>query len=510
MFDADVIICGGSLGGVAAALAACGMGKKVVLLEATQWVGGQLTSQAVPPDEHRQIEFQGCTASYRSYRQTVRDYYTSLEGFSAEVKAQKSFCPADSEVSLLSHPPKLALKILSERLQPFVQKGLLAVYTQAKLLSAQVAGDEIASVTYEIAGQRRQFSGRVFLDATDTGELLEKSGTEFIVGAESASATGERDAAAVQDCADLQPCTYTACIENRKRGDFVIPKPYMYDSFKKLQMPYDCYPVYSMYGPDSQTGRAKRFGMFEGERDEKGNELFPLFKYRRIVAAKNFVDGSHPYDVTLVNWPQNDYFLGNLFGCADAKENDEMAKLFTLGFVYWLQTEAPRADGGKGYGYFRLATEYLGTDNGLSMAPYVRESRRIRALYTVTEQDVLEGKSFYDSVGVGSYPIDVHITTRSHTFFNVPTRPFTIPIGAMVPVRMKNLLPACKNAGTTHLTNGCFRLHPVEWNVGEVAGLLACFMLDEGVLAAEIRQNAKLFERFARLLQDKGIQRYWH
>ena len=294
MFDADVIICGGSLGGVAAALAACGMGKKVVLLEATQWVGGQLTSQAVPPDEHRQIEFQGCTASYRSYRQTVRDYYSSLEGFSAEVKAQKSFCPADSEVSLLSHPPKLALKILSERLQPFVQKGLLAVYTQAKLLSAQAAGDEIASVTYEIAGQRRQFSGRVFLDATDTGELLEKSGTEFTVGAESASATGERDAAAVQDCADLQPCTYTACIENRKRGDFVIPKPYMYDRFKKLQMPYDSYPVYSMYGPDSQTGRAKRFGMFEGERGEKGNELFPLFKYRRIVAAKNFVDGSHP------------------------------------------------------------------------------------------------------------------------------------------------------------------------------------------------------------------------
>ena len=185
MFDADVIICGGSLGGVAAALAACGMGKKVVLLEATQWVGGQLTSQAVPPDEHRQIEFQGCTASYRSYRQTVRDYYTSLEGF-AEVKAQKSFCPADSEVSLLSHPPKLALKILSERLQPFVQKGLLAVYTQAKLLSAQVSGCEIASVTYEIAGQRRQFSGRVFLDATDTGELLEKTATvsevAFMVG----------------------------------------------------------------------------------------------------------------------------------------------------------------------------------------------------------------------------------------------------------------------------------------------------------------------------------------
>ena len=124
MFDADVIICGGSLGGVAAALAACGMGKKVVLLEATQWVGGQLTSQAVPPDEHRQIEFQGCTASYRSYRQTVRDYYSSLEGFSAEVKAQKSFCPADSEVSLLSPSAQAGVKNLVGKVAALCAKGV--------------------------------------------------------------------------------------------------------------------------------------------------------------------------------------------------------------------------------------------------------------------------------------------------------------------------------------------------------------------------------------------------
>ena len=40
-------------------------------------------------------------------------------------------------------------------------------------------------------------------------------------------------------------------------------------------------------------------------------------------------------------------------------------------------------------------------------------------------------------------------------------------------LRMRNLLPACKNIGTTHITNGCYRLHPVEWNIGEAAGVLA-------------------------------------
>lgn len=40
---------------------------------------------------------------------------------------------------------------------------------------------------------------------------------------------------------------------------------------------------------------------------------------------------------------------------------------------------------------------------------------------------------------------------------------------------MENLLPGAKNLGTTHITNGCHRLHPVEWNVGEAAGALAAF-----------------------------------
>ena len=38
--------------------------------------------------------------------------------------------------------------------------------------------------------------------------------------------------------------------------------------------------------------------------------------------------------------------------------------------------------------------------------------------------------------------------------------------------RMENLLPACKNLGVTHLTNGCYRLHPIEWNIGESVGHL--------------------------------------
>ena len=67
----DILIVGAGLGGVAAALAALRLGKSVILTEETDWIGGQMTAQAVPPDEHPWIETTGCTASYRRLRENI-------------------------------------------------------------------------------------------------------------------------------------------------------------------------------------------------------------------------------------------------------------------------------------------------------------------------------------------------------------------------------------------------------------------------------------------------------
>ena len=65
---ADVVIIGGGLGGCAAALGALREGATVILAEETDWVGGQLTTQCVPPDEHQYVESSGCTSEYRRLR----------------------------------------------------------------------------------------------------------------------------------------------------------------------------------------------------------------------------------------------------------------------------------------------------------------------------------------------------------------------------------------------------------------------------------------------------------
>ena len=95
-------------------------------------------------------------------------------------------------------------------------------------------------------------------------------------------------------------------------------------------------------------------------------------------------------------------------------------------------------------------------------------------------------------MGVGSYRIDLHPSTGGNNYIDISSLPFQIPLGALIPRRVENLLPACKNLGTTHITNGCYRLHPVEWAIGEAAGALAAYCLGaEGVasIGAEFAQT---------------------
>ena len=153
---------------------------------------------------------------------------------------------------------------------------------------------------------------------------------------------------------------------------------------------------------------------------------------------------------------------------------------------------------------------------GLAMAPYIRESRRIQALSTVTENDLSIAVRGHgrpattpDSVGVGMYRIDLHPTTGGDNYLDVASAPFEIPLGALLPVRANNLLPACKNIGTTHVTNGCYRLHPVEWNIGEAAGMVAAFALRKKTSPRAVREKVELLKQFQDWIRSQGIETHW-
>src|SRR4051794_39110201 len=109
---ADLAIIGGGLGGCAAALSALRAGRTVVLTEPTDWIGGQLTAQAVPPDEHPWVERCGCTATYRRVRDAIRAHYRVHFPLTLDARMTPALNPGACTVSRLGHEPRVSLAVL--------------------------------------------------------------------------------------------------------------------------------------------------------------------------------------------------------------------------------------------------------------------------------------------------------------------------------------------------------------------------------------------------------------
>ena len=525
--SADVVIIGGGLGGVSAALAALKAGRTVILTEQFAWLGGQLTSQAVTLDEHTWIEQFGSTASYRDLREGIRGYYRANYPLSAEARRQRYLNPGAGLVSRLCSEPRVGLAVIEQMLAPFRSSGRLHILQPAVPCGAEIDGDRVVSVTVRRLdlGDEVTLRGDIFVDATETGELLPLTGTEHVIGSESRDETGEPSAPDDADPQNVQAISWCFIVDHREGEDHTIPRPDDYDEWREFQPPYWGAPMMSLTAPHPRTLKTVTrsfnplvdddpFAAIADQRVEGGDH--ELWIFRRMLARKVLEPGFLDSDIVLVNWPMIDYIGGSVIDNPEAEKHLKAAKAQSRAMLYWLQTEAPRPDGGRGWPGLRLRPDVTGTEDGFAQAPYIRESRRIKAEYTVVENDLsvqvrgdASPATFADTVGVGMYRIDLHPSTGGDNYIDVASVPFEIPLGSLIPVRMENLLPAGKNVGTTHITNGAFRLHPVEWGIGEAVGWLAAFCLDHATDPREVRNSAHLLEEFQSLLAANGVELHW-
>jgi hypothetical protein len=525
-----VLVVGGGLGGVAAALAAADRGVDVVLAAETDWLGGQLTSQAVPPDEHPWIERFGCTATYRRLRDGIRAYYRAHYPLTTAARARRFLNPGASRVSALSHEPRVARAVIEAMLAPHRSSGRIQVLPRHVAVEAAVDADRIEAVILRDgdSGDDLVVQADWVLDATETGGLLPLCGVEYVTGFESREQTGEPHAPDAAQPLNMQPVTACFALDHLEGRDNTIDRPDGYTAWKAQRHPGWPEGQLSFLAPDPRTGRPVKRTLNPnppGDPGDIGPDLADpeldrdLWLFRRIAARRNFLDGSYRSDITLANWPQMDYWGGPIFEVADidAAAHRRAARQLSLCFLHWLQTEAPRADGGTGWPGLRLRGDIVGdAPDGLAPALYVRESRRIRGELTVVEQDIAyevrgaHGAVRYpDTVGIGAYRIDLHPSTGGDPYIDIACCPFQIPLGALLPVRVDNLLAAGKNVATTHITGGAYRLHPVEWNIGEAAGHLAAFCAARRCVPRAVRSDRVRLRDFQRELLDAGVELHW-
>jgi hypothetical protein len=529
VIKADLIIAGGGLGGCAAAFAALRNGLTVVMTEETDWLGGQLSQQGVPPDEHQWIESYGAPELYRVFREKVREFYKRHYPLTSEAASNDRLNPGGGSVSRLCLEPRVGHMVLEEMFIAYNSSRKLIVLKNHKVDSAKVSGKKVQALTAQnlLTKQMVLLEGDYFVDATELGDLLPLTGTAYITGSEAKGDTGELHAGSRHRPENNQAFTMCYAIDYVKGEDWTIPRPEDYNFWRnftpKMDPPWAGKMLELNYSNPKDL-KPKELG-FHPEGISTGNKL-NLMVYRKIIDQGNHQPGFYQGDATIVNWPQNDYVSGNIVDVSESefRKHVDGGKQQSLSLLYWLQTEAPRPDGGKGWPGLRLRNDLMGTEDGMAKYPYIREARRIKALFTVVEEHVgatqraavtgLEGKDlkaaeFYDSVGIGYYHIDLHPSSGGDNYIDFGSLPFQIPLGALIPQQTENLLPANKNIGTTHITNGCYRLHPVEWSIGEAVGMMVPFALSKKVRPKTVREDSNLLNEFQSFIRSQGIATEW-
>ncbi|MEM8532010.1 MAG: FAD-dependent oxidoreductase [Chloroflexota bacterium] len=509
IYECDIAIIGGGLSGVAAALAAAEAGTQVVLSEPTNWIGGQVTSQGVSAlDEHQYIETFGGTRSYYRFRESIRHFYYKKFNITPD-SYTAPFNPGNGWVSRLCFEPRVALEVLHIMLAPHIETGRITLLLQHHPITAHVEQDRVTTVVLANEHQQQvQVHAAYFLDATEMGDLLPLAGIPYVTGAESTDDTGEPHASRKgPQPHEVQSFTYGFAVEYCPGENHTITKPVGYAHFRDTQ-PYSLVL-------QGHTRGSRPFNMFV----DGPTGLPPFWTYRRLYDSQQLDLNNKTNDLTLINWGSNDYDRASLIDqpeTTQSRVHDE-AKRLSLGFLYWLQTEVPRDDR-RGYGYpeLRLRPEVMETTDGLSKAPYVRESRRIIPLKRVVEQDIVAGSGpgarathFDDTIGIGWYAIDLHPCVGNPRTMYAPTRPFQIPLGALLTKHCTNLVAANKNIGTTHITNGSYRVHPVEWNIGESAGALAAFCCNTGHTPLSIYSTPTILYQLQYQLLRRGVPLAW-
>jgi hypothetical protein len=443
-YTTQVAIMGAGAGGTAAAIAAARQGVKVILIEPTAWLGGMLTAAGVSATDGNHNLPSGLWEEFRQYLYKV---YGSAKAIETGWVSNTHFEPRVGDAIFKTMVAK------ERSIEILYNCKLKKVVKQKQKIIALIVEDNNKQ-TIEIKAD-------VFVDGTETGELLAKAKFKFDLGMEKSSKTFEpinikKSNKIVQDI------TYIAILKDFGAGkDMTIARPANYDS---LEFDGACSSFY-----------------IDTTRKKPSVDALKMLQYAKL-----------PNNKYMLNWPNygNDTYV-DFIGKSEEKQKAlfENAKQTTLRFIYFIQKQL-------GYKNLGLAEDEFPTADKLAFMPYIREGRRARALTRLQLQHILSPYSFNlykTGISVGDYPIDHHHKKNKNFKDDIvfpPVPSYNIPLGCLIPQKAENLVIADKAIGVSNIVNGTTRLQPIVMLTGQAAGTLAGLSAKQNIQPAQVQVRA--------------------
>lgn len=477
----DLIVIGGTPGGIACAVRAAREGLTVLLVNHTQHLGGFVTSGAG-----------GWEAPYDGLRSPIygemitgaANYYR--EKYGAGSPQHILSMPSKTSRAHIDRPkiePRIAEMLFNEMV---AKEKTLTVLLSHIVTKAERDGSLLKSVTLKpMHGEDTiTVSGKVFADGMYEGDLMAAAGVKTQIGREARSQYGEPHAGVI----------YTQ-ERHKEPGQRGFPKA---ADEGTLNIRYNSHATADIVeGP--QSGEADGSVMAYNYRlvltRDPANKI-PVAKPANFDPAIAKAAGGGGFVPNLPNkkvaWnggrligPQNDYPGG------DWPTREAISRRYLEGMLmrlWWVQNDpqAPEKDR-KQFENYGLAADEFPDNNHAPYEIYVREARRLVGRYVFKEQDnkIAEGIArtpiHADSIAMTDWPVDSvaclpRKTTGGNTdgilFLGEESRPAQVPYRSLLPNEVDNLLvPVALSA--SHVGWGAIRLEPVWMQAGESAGFAA-------------------------------------
>jgi hypothetical protein len=515
----DVVIYGGTSGGVAAAIQAARSGKSVVLIEPSQHVGGLTTSGLGWTDSGNKAVVGGIS---REFYQRVKKHYDDPAAWVHEKPEQyKLYRKADD--AMWTFEPKVAEAILKAML---AEAKVPVVYgerlNRAAGKGVKLDGKRITAIVTESG---KTYEGKVFIDATYEGDLMAAAGVSYHVGRESNKTYGET-LNGVQRKQNIHNHRFTMKVDPFvKPGDktsgllFGIDTDLPADGEGDHRLQAFCFRMCMSNVPANSLPFAKPEGYDEAKYElllrnfEAGDRRFGIPMKPDLMpngktdtnnngaVSTDFIGQNHKY-------PEASY--------AEREKIIKDHEVYQKGLM-WTLTNHPRVPKAvrDEMAKWGLAKDEFVETGGWPHQIYVREARRMVSDYVHTEADCRRTRKTPESVGMGSYNMDSHNCTRYVTAEGFvqnegdvqvsPGGPYPISYKSIVPkaAECPNLLvPVC--VSSSHIAYGSVRMEPVFFVLGQSAAMAAAIAIEDGVPVQKVDYE-KLRRR---LVQAKQVLEY--
>lgn len=538
----DVVIYGGTSAGIASAIQTSRMGKSVVLVEPTNRLGGLTTGGLGQTDIGNKHAIGGIS---REFYQKIRTYYDDPQNWQwqkrAEYMSDGQSRTEKGEDAMWTFEPSAALKVYEQMLN---REKVEIVYGERLNRKTGVLKKEgkVVSITMENGSK---YTGKMFIDATYEGDLMAASGVSYSVGRESNSEYGETlNGVQANRINRTLKWTLSRNAYNHNFIDGVDPYIIKGDPSSGL-LPYIveggrpgidgrgdkgiqayCFRMTLTNHPENRIPFKKL---------DNYNELNYELLFRNYEAAVGPIEEMYPYGDKLVPWINSPMpnkktdtnnqkgfstdFIGQNYDYPEASyaEREKIVQAhrdYQQGLMWTLayHPRIPQKVREVVSTWGTCKDEYEPGSDGWQQQLYIREARRMKSDYVMSQKNCERIEVIDDPVGMGAYGMDSHnvqryvdangfVQNEGNVEAHVPN-PYPISYRSIVPKKNEctNLLvPVC--VSSTHIAFGSIRMEPVFMVLGQSAATAACQAIDDQKAVQDINYS----QLKKKLLEDKQI-----